>query len=87
MNDVELKPCPFCGSKEAPEYYCGYEINECPYHDDIEMFEIGYRDECKFFDCDKYNTYVVCNVNKGGCGASTGYSNDSASLWNKRVNV
>ena len=85
----ELEPCPFCGSKEAPEYYCGYDTYDCPYHDEDEMIELGcYHGDCKFFDCDKYKAHVICNVNKGGCGAISGYSSeDAASLWNKRANI
>ena len=81
---MELKPCPFCGSKEAVEYWCHYDVEDCPLHD-VDEFE-NY-DECEFAPyCHKSHTFVVCNAKKGGCGATSGYDDHDAGMkWNKRT--
>lgn len=52
-ENVELKPCPFCGGQNILGFYS-----------------------------------MVCNVNKGGCGASSGYFSTvekAIEAWNRRV--
>lgn len=72
----ELKSCPFCGKTVA---------NCCTVA------------ECDMTDFDSadyiYNSMhytVVCNYNKGGCGASCGgyHSNEESAIeaWNRRAN-
>lgn len=69
---TEIKPCPFCG-KSAASISTAKEMEEC------ENFE-------RCIDCD-YVT-VVCDFNKGGCGASSGYrctEEDAILAWNERA--
>ena len=81
---MELKPCPFCGSKEAVEYWCGHETDDCPFYYEEEFFEFNNRECC--FDCIKRHETVVCNFNKGGCGAMSGHDGtDAGWKWNKRA--
>lgn len=66
-----LKSCPFCGGKEI-------EISSCKGLEECENF-----DHCE----DKEYVSVVCNFNKGGCGASNGYHNTkekAVEAWNRR---
>ena len=79
----ELKPCPFCGSDKAPElssiWDCemcaNFEEEDCP-----ECYEELGSSECMHI--------VVCAVNRGGCGASTGWhlnADDAIQAWNRRA--
>lgn len=66
-----LKPCPFCGSGTMV-------ITECR---ELE--------ECSNFECCENNGYycIACNMNAGGCGASSGYrgsKEDAIRAWNRR---
>ncbi len=82
MEDIELKPCPFCGANVA-ELTNAHDLEECGNFEDencpCEQYE----------DCGAcgYHT-IVCNVNNGGCGASSGYfSTEELAIkaWNRRA--
>lgn len=69
----ELKECPHCGSTEAPELTDCHEAEAC-----------GNFERC---DWDNLFKSVVCNIYKGGCGASSGfYSTEKQAVdaWNTR---
>ena len=69
---MTLKPCPFCGSHIAPMYYSDKTFQE---DHNIEPDDIsGY--------------YIICSALNGGCGAMSGWMEDSdttASKWNRRT--
>ena len=68
-----LKPCPFCGKRVAVLDTCK-GVEECSHFEDCG--DTGYRT-------------IVCDVNKGGCGASSGYYKseaEAAEAWNRRDN-
>ena len=72
MNNT-LLPCPFCGKQIA-------EIGNCKNMEECEHFE----------ECPAVEPYVcvVCSINKGGCGASTGYQEGvekAIAAWNRRA--
>jgi len=72
MTD-KLLPCPFCGKQIA-------EIGNCKNMEECEHFE----------ECPAVEPYVcvVCSINKGGCGASTGYQEGvekAIAAWNRRA--
>lgn len=73
-----LKPCPFCG-KSVAEFGTKKEMEEC------KNFE---SDRCPAYEIDECRgVRIVCNVLKGGCGASTGYTFDKEKaiwMWNER---
>lgn len=82
MNEG-LKPCPFCGSVTAPklssvcecEDCANFELEDCP-----ECYEPRASDGCIHF--------VVCSVNHGGCGASSGWNVEelkAIEAWNRRA--
>lgn len=68
----ELKPCPYCEKKDTLELTSCVELEEC----------------ANFESCDAYPfVCVVCNSNKGGCGAAGGYSESAEGAiekWNCR---
>lgn len=69
---TEIKHCPFCG-KNAASISTAKGMEEC------ENFE-------RCIDC-AYVT-VVCDFNKGGCGASSGYrctEEEAILAWNERA--
>lgn len=73
MSEIKLEPCPFCGKTDT------LTITNC-----VKL------EECKNFEgceCDPYKT-ICCDVNKGGCGAASGYAIDEALMiekWNRRA--
>ena len=69
----ELKRCPHCGKTDTLEF------TDC-----IEA------EGCQNYECFHMEPYVcvVCNVNKGGCGASGGYApseEEAVEKWNRRA--
>lgn len=78
----KLKPCPFCGKDVAEfamvctlEECANFEEEDCP-----ECYDPAGSDGCMHL--------VICSINKGGCGSSTGrYVNKerAAEAWNRRV--
>ena len=81
INKIELKPCPHCG-KNVAEVTNVKDIEECG------KFE---STDCPCFsfepDPDCYMKTVVCCVNKGGCGASSGWKEseeEAIKAWNTR---
>lgn len=70
-----LKPCPFCGEVKHLELWDGLEDEK-----DANSNQEDY-------DYDREYKTIVCNVNVGGCGASSGYAyNDKIAIqkWNTR---
>ena len=72
MSEIKLKPCPFCGETDTLVITNCIELEEC------ENFK-----KC---ECDGCKT-ICCDVNKGGCGAASGYAiNEDLAIekWNRR---
>ena len=70
-EQYSLKPCPFCGMDVAIFATCR----------DLEACASYQR--CK----SEYMVLAVCNVNAGGCGASSGFRDtceQAADAWNGR---
>ena len=70
---MKIEKCPFCGKQIA-------EIGNCKNMEECEHFE----------ECPAVEPYVcvVCSINKGGCGASTGYQDGvekAIAAWNHRA--
>lgn len=70
---MKIEKCPFCGKQIA-------EIGDCKNMEECEHFE----------ECPAVEPYfcVVCSINKGGCGASTGYQEGvekAIAAWNRRA--
>lgn len=73
MTEIKLKPCPFCGDKEAAKIFDQNELN-CILED-----EFGYLDNPSFRVC--------CSIRNGGCGACGGFRatpEQAAEAWNRR---
>lgn len=78
---LELDKCPFCGADVA-EMLNAHDLEECG------------NFECDCCPCEQYEDVgrcefhtVVCSINKGGCGASSGYfetEERAAQAWNNR---
>ena len=78
---VKLMPCPFCGADAAKistamqlEECAMAESEECPARKDADAAKCGYKT-------------VVCDVNKGGCGAASGFmptEEEAVRAWNRR---
>jgi hypothetical protein len=67
----ELKLCPFCGSRTAPELADSNDLEQLEGDDTLPN---------PYFA-------VVCDVHAGGCGATGGYgatAKRAVSKWNKR---
>lgn len=79
---IKLKACPFCGADVA-EMLNAHDLETCGNFDDdrcpCEQYEGTGR--CEFHT-------VVCGINKGGCGASSGYfeaEERASQAWNNRI--
>lgn len=81
-----MKPCPFCG-KSVAELSNLQDCEICANFEDCpECYEsVGLEVGADFSPCPRF---IVCAVNKGGCGASTGWYYNLDKLigaWNKRA--
>ena len=68
---IKLKRCPFCGKRKATTIVNQFELKDCPEPDE---------------DVIKRYT-VVCDHDKGGCGATCGFRSSrevAALFWNTR---
>lgn len=77
----ELKKCPFCGAKVA-EISNAHDLEECGNFEHEDCPCNLYEDAG---DCDYYT--VVCSMDKGGCGSSSGYfatKELAFKAWNRR---
>lgn len=75
-----LAVCPFCG-KSVAEFATMKELEDCKH------FEDDVCPACEIDECTGMR--IVCNVLKGGCGASTGFAwskERAIELWNRRAN-
>ena len=71
-----LIPCPFCGREDTPTLTTAKELEMCRNED----CTLDYR------NC--YAVAVVCDYNKGGCGACGGYGSteqEAVDKWNERA--
>lgn len=73
MGKSKLLKCPFCGGTNIIVTNCR-ELEECK----------------NFEECEDDNPYfaIVCNIRKGGCGASSGYyehEEEAIEAWNRRA--
>ena len=78
---IELKPCPFCGG-EVAEITNAHELEDCA------SFE-SEGCPCELYEdsgfCSLYS--IVCSMNRGGCGSSSGYfstEEKAVEAWNRR---
>ena len=80
-RNEKLKHCPFCGANVA-EIPNAHDLEECAnFADEICPCENYEAVDCSYFT-------VLCNMNKGGCGASSGYyvtEEKAIAAWNMRV--
>jgi hypothetical protein len=71
----ELKPCPFCGKNVA-------HVGTVAEHEKMDIHDVDYDWCSKHYD-------VVCDLLKGGCGASTGKQyetpREAIEAWNRRA--
>lgn len=83
MNNIKLIPCPFCGWGKTVEFTDVLEMESCKKALD--------KDCCCDYEPNGCSMVaVVCNVHKGGCGASSGYAGsyeEAAKKWNSRVDA
>lgn len=80
MEKLKLDKCPFCGAAVA-EIVTVQNLETCANFEDYDV--------CMCFepsgDCGMY--VAVCDANKGGCGASSGWQTSpeaAAEAWNRR---
>ena len=78
--EIKLRRCPFCGADVA----ClsnAKELEDCKHFEDEDKCPaMKWEEECK-------SVCVVCDVSKGGCGASSGYATSiekAIAKWNIR---
>ena len=70
----ELKPCPFCGGKDTVNLS---DCSEC-----VSCVDEPYCDGCNWA-----KHLIVCDVNRGGCGAASGLydtTEKAIEAWNRR---
>lgn len=78
---VKLMPCPFCGA-DAAKISTAMQLEECAMYEskDCPAQQAADTDSCS------YKT-VVCDINKGGCGATSGFmptEEEAVRAWNQR---
>lgn len=76
-----LKPCPFCGKQDPMVITDAHELESCANYDDENCPAENEGGCCGFLT-------VVCDVTKGGCGATSGYApteEEAVEKWNKRA--
>lgn len=76
---IELMSCPFCGKNVAEPT----NIQNCEMCANFED-----EDMCPNYEECGYGHFIVCNVNKGGCGASTGWYktvDEALAAWYRRA--
>ena len=86
--DEKLKPCPLCGKSGAVwadaqdlEACENFEGEDCP---SLETKQVHLGDDAK--GCPY--VIIVCDFNKGGCGASSGFRKsvqEAIEAWNRRA--
>lgn len=79
--EYKLSPCPFCGAETAPTLMTAQETESCAHFD---------YESCPCFDTDRECpvALVVCDMTKGGCGASSGFrmsKGEAVRDWNQRA--
>ena len=81
VGEIKLKPCPHCGNSNL-EFTDMHDLEECGNFDTDNCPCNGYEPSgCAYKS-------VVCSVQKGGCGASSGYyltEEEAAEAWNNRA--
>lgn len=82
MSDIELKPCPFCGGRML-EITSMRDLEECGNfeHESCHCEQYEKPGNCGYIT-------IVCNKNKGGCGAASGYyvtEGKAVEAWNRRT--
>lgn len=76
----KLNVCPFCG-KDVAEISSVRDCEECANFEDEMCPEFEKNGSCS-------GKFIVCNFNKGGCGASSGWYptvEEAVIAWNKRA--
>lgn len=81
MGEIRLEPCPFCGNEDL-EFANMHDLEECGNFDTDNCLCNGYENvTCGYKS-------VICSVQRGGCGASSGYyisEEKAAEAWNRRA--
>lgn len=78
---VKMMPCPFCGA-DAAKISTAMQLEECAMFEskDCPAKQAGDSGDCEF-------KTVVCDVHKGGCGATCGFwptEEEAIRRWNRR---